>query len=352
MTLRALLARTTLVVLFCVALATCVSCTPAYNEYTEYRAVLPSAASTVSAPSPEQQVVEVSDESASASTLDRPAPLKPDPAGYGFDPDTAIRHAGAIAAFGPRPGGSVAERKAAEYVAARLKQLGYTPQTQEFALPNGLSSVNVIAVAPGRDGTRRLLLGAHLDSKPPSPGANDNASGCGLLLELARILADNPPPVDVELVFWGCEEFLPEGVDSHHLGSRFHAKALSDSERARLVGVMSIDMVGVGSRFHVRTMERGPQSLRSMLLRDARADGVALSFLKDRGRTGWSDHEPYELRGIPAVWLQWQEDPNYHTARDTADRLRVRPIRTTGAFLLRFIYTLDEARIRKLDTGR
>ncbi len=352
MTLRAVLARTTLVVLFCVALAMCVSCTPAYNEYTEYRAVLPSAASAVTAPSPEGHVVEAADDSATTSPLDLPAPLKADPAGYGFDPAAAIRHAGAIAAFGPRPGGSVAERQAAQYVTARLRQLGYTPQTQEFALPNGLSSVNVIALAPGRDGTRRLLLGAHLDSKPPSPGANDNASGCGLLLELARILVNHPPPVDVELVFWGCEEFLPQGVDSHHLGSRHHAKGLSDDERARLVGAVSIDMVGVGSQFHVRTMERGPQSLRRMLLLDARADGVGLSFLKDRGRTGWSDHEPYELRGIPAVWLQWQKDPNYHTVRDTADRLQVRPMRTTGELLLRFIHGLDEARIDALDNGR
>ncbi len=246
----------------------------------------------------------------------------------------------------------MAERRAADYVAARLRELGYEPRLDEFALPNGLTSINVVAVAAGEDGSRSLLLGAHLDSKPPSPGANDNASGCGLLLELARVLAKNPPPIDVEMVFWGCEEFLPQGTDSHHLGSRHHAGELSDAGRDKLVGAVSIDMVGVGSTFRVRTMERGPQSLRRMMLLDARAARVELSFLKDRGRTGSIDHEPYELRGIPAVWLQWRKDLDYHTVRDTAGRLETRPMRATGEFVIGFIYRLDAARIQALDGGR
>ncbi|MDZ4170472.1 MAG: M28 family peptidase [Coriobacteriia bacterium] len=292
------------------------------------------------------------DSSRQAAALMRLAPRAEDPAGYGFDPIAALRHATAIAAFGPRPGGSPAERQAAEYIAARLRELGYEPRLQEFALPSGLTSVNVIAVALGRDESRRFLIGGHIDTKPPSPGANDNASGCGVVLETARILAKNPPPVSVEMVFWGTEEFIPEGTDSHHLGSRHHLKTLTGQQRDQLVGAVSVDMVGVGSSFHVRTMERGPQSLRDMMLRDARARGTNLTFLKDLGRTGWSDHEPYELHGVPAVWLQWQKDPNYHTVRDAAGMLRAAPVRTTGEFLVGFIYRLDEERIARLDADR
>jgi aminopeptidase YwaD len=278
--------------------------------------------------------------------------LRPDAAGLGFDVSRAIDHARAITAFGVRQGGSAQERMAADYVAGRLREMGLAVRLQEFRVPTGATSVNVIAVVPGRDKSRRLLLGAHTDSKPPSPGANDNASGCGLLLECARVLGAHEPPVTVEFVFWGTEEFLPRGTDAHHLGSRHHAASLSKEQRRRYVGVVSVDMVGVGSDFHVRTMERGPQSLRRMMLADGVRDGVRLTFLKDPGRTGWSDHEPYELRGIPAVWLQWQRDPHYHTVADTADKLDALPMRVTGEFLLGFVHELDQERVKRLDAGR
>ncbi len=296
--------------------------------------------------------VDAPDDVGDAAALTVPAPLRVDPAGYGFDAAAAIRHAATIASYGPRQGGSTGERKAADYVAGELERLGLEPAYQEFALPGGGTSVNVIDTVSGRDDSRRFLAGGHLDSKPPSPGANDNASGCGVLLEVARVLTVNPPPVTVELVFWGTEEFLPQGVDSHHLGSRHHAEGLTEAERDRLVGALSVDMVGVGTTFHVRTMERGPQSLRRLLLSHANTAGTRMIFLKDRGRTGWSDHEPYELRGIPAAWIEWRDDPHYHTPRDTADRLSRRRMQVTGEFVVSFIHRLDTGRMRALDKGR
>jgi len=265
-----------------------------------------------------------------------------------FDTRAAIRHAEAITAFGVRPGGSTAERKAAEYVATQLRQMGYEPVLDEFELPGGATSVNVIARAPGDPGGTTLILGAHTDTKPPSPGANDNASGCGVLLEMARMLKSQPAAADVEFVFWGAEEFLPRGTDTHHQGSRHHAAGLSPAQRARIAGVISVDMVGTGTRFHARTMLRGPQSLSDAVLAEAKRNKIAMSFLKDPGRTGWSDHEPYELLGIPAVWLQWLADPTYHTARDTADRLTPRTMDATGRLLTNVVYGLDTEQLEEL----
>ena len=74
--------------------------------------------------------------------------------------------------------------------------------------------------------------------------------------------------------------------------------------------MISIDMAGYGKQFHVRTMKKGPQTLSKYLLARAKQEGVRLTYVKDPGVTGWSDHEPFEVRGVPAAWLQWLTDPD------------------------------------------
>jgi Zn-dependent M28 family amino/carboxypeptidase len=254
----------------------------------------------------------------------------------------------AITAFGVRPGGSEEERLAAEYIAQRLGELGYEPRIETFELPNGTTSRNVIASLPGSASSRSVILGAHFDTKPPSPGANDNASGCGVVLELARLLKAEPAAGRTDFVFYGTEEYLVDAPgDNHHLGSRDHAARLSAEEIANTAAMISVDMVGYGTRFHVRTMKRGPQTLSDYLLGEAKLSGVKLSFLKDLGKTGWSDHEPYELKGIPSVWLQWQSDPQYHTPGDDAEHLRAKPIEVTGSFLLEIVRGFDESDLER-----
>lgn len=286
---------------------------------------------------------------ASTSPLLSEHPRATDGAALGFDELAAIQHATAIAAFGPRVGGSRAESRAADYIATQLRSYGYKVTFDTFKLPSGKTSRNVIALAPGADPTRRVILGGHMDSKSVSPGANDNASGCGVLLELARISATTTPPVSVEYIWWGTEEYVDIKRDAHHVGSRHHAKSLSKARRKAIAGVMVIDMIGVGKTFHVRTMNRGPQTLRTQLIADAKRQGLKMTFLKDLGRTGWSDHEMYERLGMPVGWIEWQSDPNYHTKRDTAEKLNPKRVKTTGQFVLGWLYTLDAARIKALD---
>lgn len=266
-----------------------------------------------------------------------------------FDAQRAFADAVAITEFGVRPGGSRQERLAAEYVAGRLREMGYEPLIQTFALPNGKTSRNVIATLPGYASERTVIIGAHFDTKPPSPGANDNASGCGLVLELARLLEANPAAPRVEFVFFGNEEYLLDAPgDNHHLGSRDHAAKMTEKQVADTAAMISVDMVGYGKKFHVRTMQKGPQTLAEDLLGTASGEGVRLTYLKDLGKTGWSDHEPYELLGIPAVWLQWLTDPEYHKPGDDADHLKIEPMEVTGEFLLGWIRGLDEQDLERL----
>lgn len=268
----------------------------------------------------------------------------------GFDVNRALTTVRDLEGFGPRGGGSPAEAKAATYLRDRLAQLGLDARIEEFPLPNGTTSRNVVARIAGSTDTL-FVLGAHMDTKPPSPGANDNASGCGALLEIARLLVADPPLPTVEVVFFGSEETSGGDPNGHHYGSRYRVSQMPAAERAKTAGMISIDMIGYGPGFHSRTMGRGSQMLSDMLLARAKATGVRMTYLKDPGASGWSDHEAYELAGIPAAWIEWRDDPVYHTAGDTSAHLSSAKVKTAGQLVLEFVRGLDTGALGEL-TGR
>ena len=247
-----------------------------------------------------------------------------------FSAGNAMDHIRTIAAMGPRGAGGSAERRAADYLASELRASGYTVSFQTVRLPGGRTSRNVIAERPGTvPGV--IVIGGHLDSKPPSPGANDNASGVAVTLELARCLADADGLVPtIRFIGFAAEEISGPGSDDHHFGARQYVASLSSSQRAKIQTMISIDMVGRGSTFNVRTMQLAPMTTVRSLQSWGRYTGQSVPFLKDPGRYGWSDHEAFEHVGIPVAWLEWREDPNYHTVRDTASRVSVDRVRRTG----------------------
>ena len=272
----------------------------------------------------------------------------PTPEPEPFDADRAMTHVRATTALGVRKGGSAAEARAADYVVEQLRDLGYEPRVETFKLTNGTRSRNVVVRIPG-EVDDVFVIGAHIDSKPPSPGGNDNASGVGMLLELARVWSGGRGPrLTLELVFFGSEEII-DGVPSHHhFGSRYRVFRMSKAERARTAGMISLDMVGYGKTINTRTMLRGPRSLSDMLIREGRRAGLTISFLKDSGRTGWSDHEPYENAGIPAAWFGRQQDPVYHSAKDTASHVQKDRLGQVGEFVQTFVEGLDDEAVAML----
>jgi hypothetical protein len=252
----------------------------------------------------------------------------------------------AIDSRGARTVGSPAERKAAVYVAERLKEIGYEPVVEEFPVPGGTSR-NVVVRAKGAD-ARTIVLGAHLDSKKGSPGANDDAVGCAILLEAARLLASRPAFPTVELVFFGSEEYNDGKPRDHHRGSRFRVKQMSAAERAKTAGMISVDVIGYGNKFHVRTMGVGPRTMSDYLLAEADRLDVKLTYLKDPGPTGWSDHEPYEKAGIPAAWLERLQDPAYHKAGDVTSHLQKEKVREAAQFTLDVVYDMGAGELAML----
>jgi hypothetical protein len=269
-----------------------------------------------------------------------------------FDGAAAMGHIQALARdIGPRESGTPAEDSALAYATTYLHSLGYHVDTDDVALPGGRLSHNVHAVKLGESDSV-LVVGAHIDTKATAPGGNDNASGVAVVLELARDLHDADIAATIEFVLFGAEEMTDSNPDHHHYGSRQFVKGLTPEESSALASMISVDMVGYGSEFTVRTMNHGPQVLRDMVKSYSTERGLIARYLKDTGTYGWSDHEPFELAGYPAVWLEWRDDPAYHTARDTYSHCDESVVQRTGDMLLGFLAQLTKSDLVSLTSTR
>jgi Zn-dependent M28 family amino/carboxypeptidase len=123
-----------------------------------------------------------------------------------------------------------AERASARnYITAELKKYGWKTKLQNF--PQG---INIVAERAGTDKTAgNILVGAHYDTVYQSPGADDNASGVAVVLEVARLLSQ-PTPRGLQLVLFDKEE---TGL----LGSQAYAKQAKNIKNLR--GAVVMDMV-------------------------------------------------------------------------------------------------------------
>jgi aminopeptidase YwaD len=190
-------------------------------------------------------------------------------------------------------------------------------------------SSNVIAHG-GQSAAGRVMVGAHLDSVPRAPGANDNASGSAAVLELARVFAGRPEQPWLSFALFGAEE---DGL----IGSRRHVAALG-SERVRDYRAMvNLDMVAVGDRFEVGNTGERSRDLARRLTDAGSALGLRLGQFDARGS---SDHAPFADAGVPAVMLHWRDDPNYHQPTDTADRIDPEKLTATTRVAARAIEEL------------
>lgn len=145
-------------------------------------------------------------------------------------------------------------------------------------------------------GSRTLVLIAHHDAVPGSPGANDNAAAVGILLHLiARAPALVPPTLRVRFLFPACEE-------KGYLGTREYVRAVAPSG---VIGVLSLELCGIGDTLAVWDAAEDTPFLRTV--------GGALGDLGLRRDESWhavgripvfgSDHRAFAAAGVPAYGL-------------------------------------------------
>lgn len=212
----------------------------------------------------------------------------------------------------------------------------------------GLRTVNVIGTTPGEARRPRVLLGAHLDSfrAPGCPGANDNASGVGVLLEVARVVARDKLPCAVQFAFFGGEEQWAQ--HGSRFGSR-HYVAAQGPGAPPLLAMISVDMVGRGERIYGWETGNEETYLGALLARSATRLGLPL--VTKRGRLN-SDHAPFAGAGVPSMWLQRLPDPAYHSVRDGAGNLQRQCLSESGRLLVHLLRSLEPEDVALLEAER
>lgn len=197
------------------------------------------------------------------------------------------------------------------------------------------TAYNVAGVLAGIDGTRPIMVCAHLDhlgtdrSGTMYPGADDDASGVAVMLEVARSIVSvgTIPPVSIWFVAFSGEE---EGL----LGSTAFAAAAPELTLS-LSAVLDLDMMRSTSGLGV-AIDPSDSKI-TAAVSQAIEDGASLAIIP---WTGGSDHETFNRLGIPNCMFtaHGREASWYHATTDTAENLPAAGLGTAASDVLRVIW--------------
>jgi glutaminyl-peptide cyclotransferase len=266
--------------------------------------------------------------------------------------------------FGPRNPGSSGHQQCLQYLTFELQKYADAVSQQNFRHTGydgrSYEMTNIVA-SFNLEATNRILLGAHWDTRPraerdPDPskrsepilGANDGASGVAVLLELARLFKNHPPPIGVDIILFDGEDYGKEGdLDQYALGAKYFARNLPPGFRPRF-GIV-IDMVGdKEARFprELSSMQYAPW-LVDIIWNTARNLNIH-QFEDRRGTSVYDDHIPLNEAGIPTVVIIDSELIGYdgpdrrrrywHTTLDTPDQCTPESLGAVGKVLTEIIY--------------
>lgn len=267
-----------------------------------------------------------------------------------FSGAQALEYTRALVAFGPRPSGSPALKKAQDYIVRQLKASGWEVLEDPFTAltPAGpLAMKNIIAKKAGLSGKAVAITG-HYDTKRfpfKFVGANDGGASAGLLLEMARALQGRALRNDIYLVFFDGEEAVKDwtAADSLYGSRRVAQRWQKDGTNARLLALINVDMIG-DRDLHVIEEMYSSESLRRLVWQAAAQTGQASRF--DGARLAIEDdHAPFLRLGVRALDLiDFDYGPNHawwHTEQDTMDKLSAGSLQSVGTVLIETIKRLE-----------
>ncbi len=253
-------------------------------------------------------------------------------------------------------------RAAEDYVYQSFTAMGYTPRRQSFIHMRETVS-NIIAGDENPQGY--YILGAHYDTVAGTPGADDNASGVAVLLEVARLARGLAPPRPWAFIGFTCEE--PPAFSTPYMGSRVYAKG-ARRDQAKISGMLCLEMVGYYSQ--TPGSQSIPLTLKFMgfpttgnfigLVSDRRSKPLltrleaaikggcrlpAITLAVPLGghilpEVRLSDHANFWDEGYPAVMLTdtaFMRNPHYHGPGDVMERLNLEAMTELTLGLVNFI---------------
>jgi hypothetical protein len=243
--------------------------------------------------------------------------------------------------------------RAAAYIAFSLRKFGLAVEFEDYPC-KGFRARNVVALSePSGPVSARYLVGAHYDTILNTVGADDNASGIAVQLELARQLRilrkDRHIPVSVKFVSFALEEYPAYGTDI--MGSRVHAKRMK-ARGEKTDGMICLEMVGYYcqkagcQKYPLPFMQKRFSDRGDFIgiVANRRSKAFAMKVYESFGKNsdlpvhlltipfnGWmlpdsrrSDHAFFWDQGYPAVLVtdsSFFRNPNYHLPSDTLETL-------------------------------
>lgn len=286
-----------------------------------------------------------------------------------FDADSAWVFVENQVKFGPRVPNSEAHVACGNYLTSELKRFGAQVYEQEATLTayNGtqLKAKNIIG-SYNPENSKRVLLFAHWDSRPyadhdkdpanykkPIDGADDGASGVGVLLEMARQFSIKSPAIGIDIIFFDAEDYgTPEFVKEYKentwcLGAQFWAKNPHVKGYKADFGIL-LDMVGAknASFFKEATSMRYAPQVVEEVWSTARDLGYGKFFINAEGGAITDDHQYVILgRNIPCIDIIYTDPesdngfgPHWHTQNDTMDNIDRETLKAVGQTVLQVVY--------------
>lgn len=234
---------------------------------------------------------------------------------------------------------------AATFIDESLQAVGYQPWSQVYSAGD-TTCRNIEAEIRGIERPGEVvIIGAHYDTVPGSPGADDNASGVATMLALSRSFAGTRPARTLRFVAFANEE--PPYFGHAEMGSLVYAKKCRQ-ENDRVVAMLSIESVGFysdspGSQHYPAGLGLfypstgnfvafvGNLRSRSLVHKSLRPFRI-IGALPSMGAAlpnaipgvGWSDHWSFWQEGFPGIEITDTalfRNPYYHASGDTPDRL-------------------------------
>lgn len=289
-----------------------------------------------------------------------------------FNSDTAYHFVEKQVKFGPRVPNTKAHQAAGDYFVSQFTKYGAVITEQKFdavsfdgqhlALRNIIASFNP-------ELQKRILLAAHWDTRPfadkdenkpdaPFDGADDGASGVGVLLEVARLLSKQAPTVGVDIILFDGEDWgekntssgqvhLPEGQESWWcLGSQYWSKNKHKKNYSAYFGIL-LDMVGSRRAHFYReglSLEYAPAVVEKVWSTAARL-GYSDYFVKQNTPEIIDDHLfVNRVANIPMIDIVHYHPvlgyfgDYHHTQKDNLDLISKETLQAVGATITNVIY--------------
>ena len=311
---------------------------------------------------------------------ERPAPvIEPDPPEEivkknvripAFNRDSAYQFIQKQVDFGPRVPNSPEHTACKEWLAAKLASYGATVIQQDFTattyVGTKLNSTNIIGqINPEHQ--KRILLGAHWDTRfiaeedpdqerrgEPILGADDGASGVGALLEIARVISENPIDMGVDIIFFDAEDQGARDSEDNTtwcLGAQHWGRNLHVNGYSAKFGIL-LDMVGArGAVFQREETEgiypnyRTINALYARVWQLAQSMGKRNLFIDRRVRGIIDDHYfVNKLTGIPMIDIIHKPvgeepfGPHWHTHNDDMSIIDKNVLGSVGQVVLAVLY--------------